>query len=303
MSGPGTYLPAHVRVLTSDIVPGNVTPSFRSDPRAGARIRAVKRQFEALRPARMSTSGHPDGDELDTDRAVRAHVDFRATGQTDDRIWQQTRPQKRDLAVSILLDVSRSTESAVPGHGHGGRSVIDIEREALAALSWGLDACGDDFAIHAFSSLKRDRVYVQMRQGFRRADERHGGGPHRRAEARLLYEARCRDPPCLGRSCREQGRKRRLLLVITDGKPNDLDHYEGRHGIEDSRKAVLEARRAGSRGVRHHRRPGRQVVVSAHVRAGRLRPHSGSGQADPGLARDLPAAGGRLSRPQPFDQE
>ena len=38
---------------------------------------------------------------------------------------------------------------------------------------------------------------------------------------------------------------RRLLLVITDGKPNDLDHYEGRHGIEDSRKAVLEARRAG----------------------------------------------------------
>jgi nitric oxide reductase NorD protein len=43
----------------------------------------------------------------------------------------------------------------------------------------------------------------------------------------------------------DQGRKRRLLLVITDGKPNDLDHYEGRHGIEDSRKAVLEARRAG----------------------------------------------------------
>ena len=42
-----------------------------------------------------------------------------------------------------------------------------------------------------------------------------------------------------------QPRKRRLLLVITDGKPNDLDHYEGRHGIEDSRKAIEEARRMG----------------------------------------------------------
>ena len=34
-------------------------------------------------------------------------------------------------------------------------------------------------------------------------------------------------------------------MVITDGKPNDLDHYEGRHGIEDSAMAVREARRAG----------------------------------------------------------
>ena len=150
------------RAVTSNIEPGNVTSSpSRAIPARSARIRAVRRQFEALRPGRMSTSGHPDGDELDTDRAVRAQVDFRATGQTDDRIWRQTRPQKRDLAVSILLDVSRSTEVAVPGHGHGGRTVIDIEREALAALAWGLDACGDDFAIHAFSSLKRDRVYVQ----------------------------------------------------------------------------------------------------------------------------------------------
>ena len=231
-------------MLTSNIVPGNVTPSFQSDPRASARIRAVKRQFEALRPGRMSTSGHPDGDELDTDRAVRAHVDFRATGHTDDRIWQQTRPQKRSLAVSILLDVSRSTESAVPGHGHGGRSVIDIEREALAALSWGLDACGDDFAIHAFSSLKRDRVYVQTAKAF-------GEPMSAMVEARIA-ELKPGFYTRLGAAIRhasaglsDQVRKRRLLLVITDGKPNDLDHYEGRHGIEDSRKAVLEARRAG----------------------------------------------------------
>jgi nitric oxide reductase NorD protein len=188
--------------------------------------------------------GHPDGEELDTDRAVRAQVDLLACGEGNDRIWTQTRPERRDLAVSILLDVSRSTESALPGHGHEGRSVIDIEREALAALAWGLDACGDDFAIHAFSSLRRKRVFVQTVKDFsepmsdtaerRIAALKPGhytrlGAAIRHVSARLSREAR----------------KRRLLLVITDGKPNDLDHYEGRHGIEDSRMAIIEARRAG----------------------------------------------------------
>ena len=240
----GTYLPHHVRVLTSDIAPVATTPLFRDDPRAAARIRAVKRQFEALRPSRISTTGHPDGDELDTDRAVRARVDFCATGQGDDRIWRQTRPLKRDLAVQVLLDVSRSTESAIPGHGHGGRSVIDVEREALAALSWGLSACGDDFAIDAFSSLKRDRVYIQCAKRF--------GEPMSDVVEQRIAALKPGHYTRLGAAIRHasaglslQARKRRLLLVITDGKPNDLDHYEGRHGIEDSHKAVLEARRQG----------------------------------------------------------
>ncbi len=238
------YLPAHARVLTSSVEASEEEPAFRTDPKAARRIQAVKRQFEALRPARILTAGHRDGDELDTDRAIRSRIDLVATGEGDDRVWLQNRTEKRDLAVSILLDVSRSTESAVPGHGHDGRAVIDIEREALAALAWGLDACGDDFAIHAFSSLKRDRVYVQTAKRFgepmsasvesRIAGLKPGfytrlGAAIRHASAGLTREAR----------------RRRLLLVITDGKPNDLDHYEGRHGIEDSRKAVEEARRAG----------------------------------------------------------
>ncbi|MDQ2091784.1 nitric oxide reductase activation protein NorD [Marimonas arenosa] len=240
----GAYLPAHARVLVSFADPGPEIPPFREDPRANARIRAVRKQFEALRPGRILTSGHRDGDELDTERAVRARVDFLATGESCDRVWLQTRSEKRDLAVSILLDVSRSTEAAVPGHGHEGRAVIDVEREALAALAWGLEACGDSFAIHAFSSLKRNRVYVQEAKGFGEpmsatVERRIGGlnpGFYTRLGAAIRHTSR---------ELTEQASKRRLLLVITDGKPNDLDHYEGRHGIEDSRKAVQEARRAG----------------------------------------------------------
>jgi nitric oxide reductase NorD protein len=54
-------------------------------------------------------------------RCARGSI-FSATGEGTDRVWRQTRPERRDLAVSILLDVSRSTESAIPGHGHDGRA-------------------------------------------------------------------------------------------------------------------------------------------------------------------------------------
>ncbi|MBK0399449.1 nitric oxide reductase D protein [Limibaculum sp. M0105] len=233
----GAYLPAHARVLASPAEPAETAAA--TDPQAARRIRAVRRQFEALRPRRIPLPGQPDGEELDIEALVRSHADLRATGEGTDRIWRATRPQARDLAVSILLDVSRSTESAVTG-----RAVIDIEREALTALAWGLDACGDDFAIHAFSSLKRDRVYVLGCKEFGEPM-----GPEivsRIAGLRPGFYTR------LGAAIRHvsadlarQARARRLLLVITDGKPNDLDHYEGRHGIEDSRMAIREARRAG----------------------------------------------------------
>ena len=235
----GQYLPDHCCVLDNVAEIRDDISAIQEDPRAARRIRAVKRQFEALRPGRVMLSGQQDGEELDMEAAVRAQVDLLARGESTTRIWRQSRPQSRDLAVSILLDVSRSTESAVTG-----RAVIDIEREALTALAEGLDACGDDFAINAFSSLKRNRVYLSRCKSF---DEPLSA----KVEARI-NSLRPGFYTRVGAAIRHvsvdlaaQARKRRLLLVITDGKPNDLDHYEGRHGIEDTRKAVQEARRAG----------------------------------------------------------
>ncbi|MBV2361637.1 nitric oxide reductase D protein [Thalassococcus sp. CAU 1522] len=235
----GTYLPDHVKVYASQAEPCADVPSFRADPKSSQRIQRVKRQFEALRPGRVFVPGMLDGDELDLEAAVRTRSDLAAGGEGSDRIWRQSRPEARSLAVSILLDISRSTESAV-----ADRAVIDIEREALAALAWGLDACGDDFAIHAFSSLKRHRVYLQQCKGFgekmdAQVEARIGGlkpGFYTRLGAAIRHASA---------GLAEQQRKRRLLLVITDGKPNDLDHYEGRHGIEDTAMAVREARRKG----------------------------------------------------------
>ncbi|UES41746.1 nitric oxide reductase activation protein NorD [Roseibium aggregatum] len=235
----GRYLADHVCVLTSTAEADPEKGSAGMDERAKRRVRSVKKQFEALRPGRVTTRGHLEGDGLDLDAAVRSEAERIAGGTGSERIWLQTRPEARDLAVSILLDVSRSTESAVTG-----RAVIDIEREALTALAWGLNACGDDFAITAFSSLKRQRVYLQSCKGFHEpmsalVEQRIGTlrpGFYTRLGAAIRH---------VSADLAAQSRKRKLLLVITDGKPNDLDHYEGRHGIEDTRMAVREARRAG----------------------------------------------------------
>ena len=234
-----SYVSDHCSVFDSQADVSEDSPCFRNNPVAMRRIRAVKRQFEALRPGRIFLSGQQDGDELDTEAAVRSLVDMSAYGQGNDFIWRQSIKQRRDLAVSILLDVSRSTESAA-----GKRSVIEIEREALAAFAWGLSKCGDDFAINAFSSLKRDRVYVTRCKDF-------GEPMSRLTEARIcslnpgFYTRMGAAIRHVSIDLAKQARKKRLLLVISDGKPNDLDHYEGRHGIEDTRMAIQEARRIG----------------------------------------------------------
>ena len=234
----GVWMPDHCCVLAAPVEPA---PEYAgiTDPATRRRIDAVRRQFQALRPARLIRHAQPDGDDLDLDATLRSVTDLHASGRGSDRIWRQAQPENRDLAVSILLDVSRSTESAVTG-----RHVIDIEREALTALAWGLDACGDRFTIQGFSSLKRDRVWIHDCKSF---DE----PMTRRTEARI-HALRPGFYTRLGAAIRhasaglaKEGRSRRLMIVITDGKPNDLDHYEGRHGIEDSAMAVREARRAG----------------------------------------------------------
>ncbi len=233
------YLPDHCRVLERTAALAAGASAWQPDEQARRRIRAVRRQFEALRPRREVAHRQVDGSELDMDALIRSRCDLAACGAASDQVYLQTRPQQRDLAVAVLIDVSRSTESFV-----GNRPVLDVAKEALTALTLGLAACGDDHAIYGFSSCKRTRVWVEAVKTF---DEPVGETVLARIAAlrpghytRLGAAVRHVSQRLAGRP-----RQRRLLLVITDGKPNDLDHYEGRYGLEDSARAVREARRAG----------------------------------------------------------
>ncbi|MGC1503871.1 MAG: VWA domain-containing protein [Sulfitobacter sp.] len=230
-----SYMDGHCRVLDAPAVVDRANP-FIPD---AARIREVRRQFETLRPRRVLRPRQIDGSELDLDAVITTQADLAATGDGSDRIWQSARQIDRDLAVAFLIDTSRSTEAAV-----GDTSVIDVAREALAALAGGIDAAGDQLGIWGFSSLRRDRVFLTRCKGFETEMS-----PETTANICALRPGHYTR---LGAAIRhtsamlaKQPAQRKLLIVLTDGKPNDLDHYEGQHGIEDSRMAVREARGAG----------------------------------------------------------
>jgi len=233
----GGYLPDHARVEERLAEEGD--DSSLDAPRTRRRIEAVKRQFEALRPKRRIIPRQLDGFDLDLDEVVRARCDMLASGESSERLYRAIANNERDLAVSVLIDISRSTESAV-----SGRPIIAIEREALVALIGGIEACGDAVSAHAFSSLRREHVLVEKIKDF---DEANGPVIRRRVMGLTprFYTRLGAGLRHVSAHLAQRTAERRLLLVITDGKPNDLDHYEGRHGIEDTRRAVMEARRLG----------------------------------------------------------
>ncbi|MDR4513820.1 VWA domain-containing protein [Nitrosomonas sp.] len=213
--------------------------SWTPDLQARRRFRKIRRQFEAIRPRREILRSQLDGVELDMDALVRSQSDLHANGNCSDQIYMKSQRQARDLAIAILVDVSLSTDSWI-----GGRRILDVEKEALVTLATGLSACRDTFAIYTFTSRKRDFVRVAAVKDF---NEAYNDKTLRRiASLRPGYYTR------MGAALRhtqnllnQRPERNRLMLLLSDGKPNDLDYYEGRYGIEDTRHAILEARKSG----------------------------------------------------------
>ncbi|GAA4117383.1 nitric oxide reductase activation protein NorD [Aminobacter aganoensis] len=233
----GSYLADHCRVLAAPAAEAGT--AGEPDLETRRLIRRVRRQFEVLRPRREMLRAQFDGAELDLDAVVRGRCDLAAGGQGSDRIHLMSRPQAHDLAVTILVDVSLSTDA-----WFDNRRVLDVEKEALLILANGLAACGDNHSILTFTSRRRDWVRVETVKAF---DEPMSAAVEARIAAlKPGYYTR------IGAAVRHasselarQPNRKKLLLVLTDGKPNDLDHYEGRFALEDSRRAVVEARRSG----------------------------------------------------------
>ncbi len=229
-----SYMADHCRVLDAPALADGVTytPNDRY-------VREVRRQVEALRPRRALQPRQIDGAELDLDAVLTARADMVATGRGSDRIWQAARQIDRDVSVAFLIDTSRSTEAAI-----GDTSIIDVARDTMAALAAGIDAAGDRCGIWGFSSLRRDRVFLTRCKGFE--------DPMSPTITASIGALKPGHYTRLGAAIRhvsaqlaEEPSARKLLIVLTDGKPNDLDHYEGQHGIEDSHMAVREARASG----------------------------------------------------------
>ncbi|MDR6581753.1 VWA domain-containing protein [Pseudomonas extremaustralis] len=200
----------------------------------------LRRQFQQLRTDRQWLRQQPQGAELDLQAWVDFHVQRQHGDCVERGLYQEQRHTRRDLACLLLADLSMSTDA----HLNDEQKVIDVIRDSLLLFGESLAGLGDAFALYGFSSLRRQHVRLHPLKTFAQAyDDRTRGciqalkpGYYTRMGAAIRQATQL-----LG-ACKQ---RRKLLLLLTDGKPNDLDLYEGRYGVEDTRQAVVEARRQG----------------------------------------------------------
>lgn len=235
-----TLVPNHCVIQVMQSRPGDAfTPS------APLRLtaRRVSRRLEMLRNEHRPQHGQDSGDDIDLDAWVRYNTDqiSQRTLATDTpAVYVRAARSDRSLATLLLADLSLSTDA----YATSDAKVIEVIRDALYVFGEALNTVGDPFSMWGFSSVRRQHVRLQHLKSF---DDAWNDTTRARIGAiRPGYYTR------MGAAIRHatqqlsrRPERKRLLMLLTDGKPNDLDIYEGRYGLEDTRQAIHEAHLAG----------------------------------------------------------
>lgn len=193
----------------------------------------LRHQFEMLRQSERFVRRQKDGEDIDLDAVVESLADTRAGLAPSDRLFVRLQRDQRDIAVLFLIDMSNSTQGWV------GQTI----KESLVLLCEALAVVGDRYGIYGFSGMRRlrseffhikglDEPYddaVRQRIGSIAPREYTRMGPALRHATSLLRRVEART---------------RLLITLSDGKPEDYDDYKGEYAIEDTRHALLEAKAA-----------------------------------------------------------
>lgn len=200
----------------------------------------IRRRFEMLRPERTRLHKQLEGDGIDLSAYIDALADRRAGIPMAQAFYESQRPGKRDMSIMLLIDISGSTDTWLSAT----QRVIDVEREALLLVCTALEGLGEPYAVQAFSGEGPQGVTVSAVKHF---DEGYDMQIARRIAA-LEPERYTRTGAALRHASMllmNQPSRHRLLLLLSDGKPNDADDYDGRYGVEDMRQAVNEAKLQG----------------------------------------------------------
>ncbi len=220
-----------------------ITPD---DPNAFARelverrqgiINLIRRQFMKLRPERFRKfKAQTFGDDLDIDALVNTIVEMRSGGFLDDKIYIRRDKRERDVAVLFLMDLSSSTEQEL-----NGCRFVDVEKEAMTLMAEALDSLGDPFAVYGFSSEGRFRVNVFVVKNF---NEEYGDNVRHRL-GNLEAKGLTRLGAVVRHGIHEMdaiSAGNKLMVILTDGRPYDLEYGGLDYAMEDTRKAIKEAR-------------------------------------------------------------
>ena len=198
----------------------------------------IKHLIDAMQPQGIVRKrGYEEGEELDLNAAVRAMIDIRRGIMPDPRVNIRITRHVRDLAIVVLMDLSASTNEKICDNKT--ETILDLTREATGLLSWAIDTIGDNFAVHGFASDGRHDVqYYRFKDFNQRYDDEAKsrmagmqGGLSTRMGAALRHA---------GEHLVRQEASKRLVLLVTDGEPADIDERDPQYLRHDAKKAVEE---------------------------------------------------------------
>ena len=197
-------------------------------------ITHLRKTFEGMRDEDRLLKRQVQGDDVDIDALVEALADSRDGSEMDDRLFTRMHRSERNIAVVFMVDMSGSTKGWIN----------EAEREALILLCEALETLQDRYAIYGFSGMTRKRCELYTIKTFEENydDEVKAriSGIQAQDYTRMGFAIRHLSSILNGTDART-----RILITLSDGKPDDYDSYKGDYGVEDTRRALLEAKRAG----------------------------------------------------------
>ena len=197
-------------------------------------VKNIRRTFEILRGEDKTLKKQPYGDDIDIDALVEAWADTASGLEMSENIFTKMHKEERNIAVIFMVDMSGSTKGWIN----------DAERESLILLCEALETLGDRYAIYGFTGNTRKRCEVYPVKTFEdQYDDKTKG---------RISNIEPKDYTRLGVFIRHFNQmfeaveaKTKILITLSDGKPEDYDGYRGEYGIEDTRVALLESRQQG----------------------------------------------------------
>jgi nitric oxide reductase NorD protein len=204
-------------------------------------VSLLRRHFGLLRPDRIKRIFREErGDELDIDAVIESVIDRHAGIAPSDRVYIRRDKKLRDVSVAFLVDMSSSTGEALAS----GKRIIDIEREGLVLMAEALESIGDRWAVYGFSTERRDKADFYVIRDF---DEPFNDEVKMRFEG-IKPMAQTRLGAAIRHANRILGRQNsliRLLILLSDGRPYDIDYGDLAYAVEDTKMALCEGRTKG----------------------------------------------------------
>ena len=234
--------PAWATVLEKRAKSGDLAVIDEITAKYKREIHRMKFLLDAMQPQGVQRIRKlEDGDEIDINAAIASFIDIRLGNQPDPRIMMRSVRKTRDFSILVLLDLSESTNETVQDQEY---SVLDLTRQACVLLADAINKVGDPFAIHGFCSDGRHDVEYTRFKDF----DQHWDEVPKAKLAGMTGQLSTRMGAAIrhaGHHLKLQRSAKKLLIVITDGEPADIDVRDPQYLRYDTKKAVEEVAREG----------------------------------------------------------